>query len=138
MPSVHSPVELLPGVSTILIHRVCLTRVSNWTGRNPGMSGVRTHRGGSYDLGVPKPSHDEGGLVCLTQRCIPSVRLWFWSAVDDGHVPFVVAFAGGGVRLLSRSICSALSSMRVGGGVLLDAGDPLGARDRGDVVALGE
>ena len=26
----------------------------------------------------------------------------------------------------------------VGGGVLLDAGDPLGAGDRGDVVALGE
>ena len=24
-----------------------------------------------YDLGVPKLSHDEGGLVCLTQRRIP-------------------------------------------------------------------
>jgi hypothetical protein len=53
-----------------------------------------------HDLGVPKLSHDGGGLVCLTQRCIPSVRLWFWSAVDGGHVSFVVAFAGGGSEVV--------------------------------------
>ena len=91
-----------------------------------------------YDLGVPKLSHDEGGLVCLTQRCIPSARLWFWSAVDGGHVPFVVAFAGGGSEVVEPFDLFGAQLDAIGGGVLLDAGDPLGAGDRGDVVALGE
>ena len=84
---------------------------------------------------------------CLTTRavwfvsrsaCIPSARLWFWSAVDGGHVPFVVAFAGGGSEVVEPFDLFGAQLDAIGGGVLLDAGDPLGAGDRGDVVALGE
>src|SRR5258705_3730645 len=91
-----------------------------------------------YDLGVPKLSHDEGGLVCLTQRCIPSARLWFWSAVDGGHVPFVVAFANGRSEVVEPFDLFGAQLDAVGGGILLDASDPLGAGDRGDVIALSE
>src|SRR6266566_9902405 len=43
-----------------------------------------------------------------------------------------------GARLLSRSSWSVAEFDAVGGGVLLDAGDPPGAGDRSDVLALGE
>jgi hypothetical protein len=43
-----------------------------------------------------------------------------------------------GVRLSSLSILFGAQLDAVGGGVLLDAGDPLGAGDRGDVITLGE
>src|SRR4051812_37959337 len=61
-----------------------------------------------------------------------------WSAVDGGHDRFFVALAGGRGELVEplELLCAELD--RVGGGVLLDAGDALGAGDRGDVVALGE
>ena len=60
------------------------------------------------------------------------------SAVDDGHVPFVVAFAGGRREVVQPFDLLGAQLDAVGGGVLLDAGDPLGAGDRGDVVALRE
>jgi len=43
-----------------------------------------------------------------------------------------------GVRLFSLSICSPTQLDPVGGGVLLDAADPLAAGNRRDVVALSE
>ena len=61
-----------------------------------------------------------------------------WSAVDDGHVPFVVALAGGRREVVQPFDLLGAQLDAVGGGVLLDAGDPLGAGDRGDVVALRE
>ena len=90
-----------------------------------------------HDLGLPKQSHDEGGLVCLTQCCIPSAAL-DWSAVNGGHVPFVVAFAGGKGEVIEPFDLFGAQLDAIGGGVLLDASDPLGAGDRGDIVALGE
>jgi hypothetical protein len=59
MPSVHSPVELLPGVSTILIHRVCLTRVSNWTCAAATASQ-------DHDGDVMQSAGDPGGLSLVT------------------------------------------------------------------------
>jgi len=61
-----------------------------------------------------------------------------WSAVDGGHVRFVVAFAGGRRQVAEPFELIAAELDAVGGGVLLDAGDPPGAGDRGDVVALSE
>ena len=61
-----------------------------------------------------------------------------WSAVDGGHVPFVVAFAGGRSEVVQPVDLRGAQLEAVGGGVLLDAGDPLGAGNRGDVIALGE
>jgi hypothetical protein len=60
------------------------------------------------------------------------------STVDGGHVRLVVALAGGRREIVEALdlLCAQLDA--VGGGVLLDAGDTLGAGDRGDVVALGE
>ena len=60
------------------------------------------------------------------------------SAVDDGHVPFVVALAGGGREVVQPFDLLGAQFDAVGGGVLLDAGDALGAGNRGDVVALRE
>src|SRR5215218_9926079 len=67
-------------------------------------------------------------------------RLFYmaWSAVDGGHVRFVVAFTGGRSEVVQPFDLLGAELDAVGGGVLLDAGDPLGAGDRGDVVALGE
>src|SRR5947208_9298928 len=61
-----------------------------------------------------------------------------WSAVDGGHVRLVVAFAGGRRQVAEPFELVVAELDGVGGGVLLDAGDPPGAGDRGDVVALGE
>src|SRR6266700_27965 len=61
-----------------------------------------------------------------------------WSAVDDGHVPFVVALAGGRREVVQPFDMLDAQLHAVGGCVLLDAGDALGAGDRGDVVALRE
>jgi hypothetical protein len=69
----------------------------------------------------------------LTEACACQ-----WSAVDGGHVRFVVAFAGGWRQVAEASELVLGQFDAVGGGVLLDAGDSPGAGDRGDVVALGE
>ena len=58
--------------------------------------------------------------------------------VDGGHARFVVPFAGGWRQVAEPFELVAAQFDAVGGGVLLDAGDPPGAGDRGDVVALGE
>ena len=61
-----------------------------------------------------------------------------WLAVDDGHVPFIVALAGGRREVVQPFDLLGAQLDGVGGGVLLDAGDALGAGDRCDVVALRE
>jgi hypothetical protein len=58
--------------------------------------------------------------------------------VDGGHVRFVVALAGGRGQVAEPLELVVAQFDAVGGGVLLDAGDPPGAGDRGDVLALGE
>ena len=58
------------------------------------------------------------------------------SAVDGGHVSFVVAFAGGWREVVEPFDVIGAQHDAVCGCVLLDSGDPLGAGDRGDVVAL--
>src|SRR5437899_8597498 len=60
------------------------------------------------------------------------------SAVDDGHVPFVVALTGGRREVVQPFDLLGAQLDAVGGGVLLDAGNPLGAGNRSDVVALRE
>ena len=60
------------------------------------------------------------------------------SAVDGGHVVFVVAFAGGRSEVVEPFDLFGAQLDAIGGGVLLDAGHPLGAGDRGDVVTLRE
>ena len=65
-------------------------------------------------------------------------RATTWSAVDGSHVGLVVALAGGR-RQVAEPVELAVGQLDdVGGGVLLDAGDALGAGDWSDVVALGE
>ncbi len=59
-------------------------------------------------------------------------------AVDDGHLRFFVALAGGRGEVVQPFDLLGAQLELVGGCVLLDAGDALGAGDRGDVVALGE
>jgi len=59
-----------------------------------------------------------------------------WSAVDCGHVRLVVALAGGRGEVVEPLDLLGAQLDAVGSGVLLDAGDALGAGDRGDVVAL--
>ena len=59
-----------------------------------------------------------------------------WSMVDNGHVPFVVALAGGRRQVVQPFDLLGVQLDAVGRDVLLDASDPLGAGDRGDVVAL--
>ena len=61
-----------------------------------------------------------------------------WSAVDCGHVRLVVALAGGGGEIVEPLDLLRAQLDAVGGRVLLDAGDALGAGDRGEVVALRE
>ncbi len=61
-----------------------------------------------------------------------------WSAVDDGHVPFVMALTSGRREVVQPFDLLGAQRDAVGGGVLLDAGDPLGTGNRGDVVALRE
>src|SRR5712691_4756577 len=57
-----------------------------------------------------------------------------WSAVDGGHVRLVVAFAGGRGEVVEPLDLLRAQLDPVGSRVLLDAGRPLGARDRGNVV----
>jgi hypothetical protein len=59
-------------------------------------------------------------------------------APEQRHVRFLVMVAGGRGEVveLADLLCGQLDA--IGGGVLLDSGDPLGAGDRGDVVALGQ
>jgi hypothetical protein len=61
-----------------------------------------------------------------------------WSALDPGHVRLVVAPAGGRGEIVKPLQLLFAQLDAVGGGVLLDAGDALGAGDGGDVVALCE
>jgi len=58
------------------------------------------------------------------------------SAVDDGHVALVVALAGGRGEVVELLDLGRAQLDAVGRRVLFDAGDALGAGDRGDVVAL--
>ena len=60
------------------------------------------------------------------------------SAVDDGHVVFVVPLARGRRKVVQPFDLSSAQLDAVGGGVLLDAGDSFGAGNRGNVVTLGE
>jgi hypothetical protein len=59
-------------------------------------------------------------------------------AVDGGHDGFFVALAGGRGEVVQPLELLGAQFDAVGGGVLLDTGYPLGARDRSDVVALRE
>jgi hypothetical protein len=61
-----------------------------------------------------------------------------WSAVDGGHVRLLVAIAGGRGEIVQP--CDLLHAQldAVGGRVLFDAGDALGAGDRGNIVTLRE
>jgi hypothetical protein len=63
---------------------------------------------------------------------------WCVSAVDRRHLGRFVAFACGRGEVVQsfELLCAQLDV--IGGGVSLDAGDPLGAGDRSDVVALRE
>jgi hypothetical protein len=61
-----------------------------------------------------------------------------WSAVDGGHVGFVVPLAGGEDEVVEPLDLLGGQFDGVGGGVLLDAGYALGAGNRGDVLALCE
>src|SRR5467141_1459597 len=61
-----------------------------------------------------------------------------WSAVDYGHVPFVMALTGGRREVVQPFDLLGAQLDAVGGGVLLDAGNPLGAGNRSDVVTLCE
>jgi hypothetical protein len=61
-----------------------------------------------------------------------------WSAVDNGHVPFVMALAGRRREVVQPFDLLGAELETVGGGVLLDAGYPLGAGDRGDVASVRE
>lgn len=58
------------------------------------------------------------------------------SAVDDSHISFVVALADGRREVVQPFDLLGVHLDAVGRDVLLDASDPLGAGDRGDVVAL--
>jgi hypothetical protein len=60
------------------------------------------------------------------------------SAVDDGHIPLVVALAGGRRQVVQPFDLLGAQLDAVGGGVLLDTGDALRAGNRGDVVPLCE
>jgi hypothetical protein len=60
------------------------------------------------------------------------------SAVDGGHVPFVVALAGGRSEVVQPLDLIGAQLDAIGRSGLLDAGNPLGAGDRGDVAALRE
>src|SRR2546430_16753294 len=66
------------------------------------------------------------------------VLLVTWSAFDPRHVPCVVALAGGGREVVQPFDLRGAQLDAVGGGVFLDAGDPLGPGDRVDAVALPE
>src|SRR5437867_940469 len=74
----------------------------------------------------------------MRRRMAPQRQPMTWSAIDCGHVGLVVALAGGRGETVEPLdlLCAQLDA--VGSGVLLDAGDALGAGDRGDVVALCE
>ena len=56
--------------------------------------------------------------------------------VDDGHVPFVVAFAGSRCGVVQPFDLLGTQLEAVGRNVFLDAGDSFGAGNRRDVVAL--
>jgi hypothetical protein len=56
--------------------------------------------------------------------------------LDDRHVPFVVALAGGWREIVQPFHLLGAQLDAVSGCVLLDASHPLGAGNRGNVVAL--
>jgi hypothetical protein len=58
------------------------------------------------------------------------------STVDDGHVSLLVAFACRRGEIVEPLDLLRAQLDTVGRGILLDAGDALGAGDRGDVAAL--
>src|SRR5689334_23064655 len=60
------------------------------------------------------------------------------SLVDRGHVRLVVALAGRRGQVVEAVELIAAELQAVGRRVLLDATDTTGARDRGNVVALGK
>jgi hypothetical protein len=60
------------------------------------------------------------------------------SAVDEVHDRLLMAFAGGRREIVQPFDLLGAQLDAVSGYVLLDAGDPLRAGDRGDVVALRE
>ena len=60
------------------------------------------------------------------------------SAVDDSHISFVMALACGRCDVIQPCDLRGAQLDAIGGGVLLDAGNPLGAGNRSDVVALRE
>src|SRR6266487_3066883 len=62
----------------------------------------------------------------------------FRSAVDSRHARLFVALAGGRTEIVQARDLLRAQLDSVGCGVLLDTGNPLGAGDRGDVVALRE
>jgi hypothetical protein len=65
-----------------------------------------------------------------------AVSSWARSTVDGGHFRFVMALAGCRGEVVQRLEVLGAELDAVGGGVLPRAGDPPGAGDRGDVLAL--
>jgi hypothetical protein len=59
------------------------------------------------------------------------LHLMTWSAVDGGHVRLLVAIAGGRGEIVEPLDLLHAQLDAVGCRVLLDAGNPLGAGDRG-------
>ena len=78
------------------------------------------------------PVHGRAYMSSVADIAVP------WSAVDDGHVPFVMALTGGRRQVVQPFDLLATQLDAVGRCVLLNASDPLGAGNRGDVVALRE
>src|ERR1700728_1884568 len=60
------------------------------------------------------------------------------SALDHPHLLLVVVVADGGGEIVELVDLSGSQLDAVSSGVLLDAGDPLGTGDRGDVVSLSQ
>jgi hypothetical protein len=80
-------------------------------------------------LGATDFGHDSHDVFHARTELVSS--LLSWSAVDDGHVPLVVALAG-----RRREVVQPFDQLdAVGGGVLLHTRDPLGSGDRRDVVS---
>ena len=119
----------------------CLTAVGH---RPPCRSGT----GGNSP---PVPA----SLTSLSPDCLPNgpgqlngvgqvrivadgVQFVFGSAVDRGHVYFVVAFSGGRTKRVEPAQLVFGEFEPVCRSVLQDPGDPPGAGDRGNVVTSGE
>jgi hypothetical protein len=123
------------------------------TSRDPltrGRTGARPARAGLWDsrrAAVSSLSSTGEERSFLTPRALiahlPASSRWrgqapCWSPVDDGHACLLVAFTQSRSEVVEAQDLLRAQLDGVGCGVFFDAGDALGAGDRGDVVALCE